>query len=279
MADLFFAVSCQSRRCRAEMGAAMAIASQTQKKRMRPDRRIGRDPLTGLADHRAMLLRRRSLLLVAPLLLAAPARAAVPGLELERVGDQVALTGRGIRRPLLLPATGARLLAPLAAGGEVLVVAAFRQEDGEAAMDWGALAMTLDGTVALLALEPLAWRAGGARMATRISAAGDRRQVAFQRDSAVPASPTLWRREAWTDYLAWRTPVGLADAPVRVPPAGTRQAVVAEWRRRAAALVAREPAAITPALLAEAGLQAAGLSLATSRQPSISQPCGPRTIV
>lgn len=226
-----------------------------------------------------MPLRRRSLLLTVPMVLAGPARAAVPGLGLERVGDQVAVTGPGVRRALLLPATGARLLAPVAAGGETLAVAAFRQEDGEAAVDWGALAMTLDGTVALLALEPLTWKAGGARMATRISAAGDRRQIALQRDSAVPASPTLWRREAWTDYLAWRVPIGLADAPVRAPLAGTRQAVVAEWRRRAAALVAREPAAITPALLAEAGLQAAGLSLATSRQPSISQPFGPRTIV
>lgn len=261
------------------MVAATVIARQTQKKRMRRGRRVRRNPLTPLADHGGMPLSRRSLLLTVPMLLAGPARAAVPALGLERVGDMVALTGPGVRRALLLPAPGARLLAPVAVGGETMAVAAFRQEDGEAAVDWAALAMVLDGTVALLALEPLAWKAGGARMATRLSTAGDRRQIALQRDSAVPASPTLWRREAWTDYLAWRAPVGLADAPVRVPPAGTRQAAVAEWRRRAAALAAREPAAITPALLAEAGLQAAGLSLATSLQPSISQPFGPRTIV
>lgn len=226
-----------------------------------------------------MELPRRTLLLAAPLLLAGRARAA-GGLRLEPAGEgQVALTGPGVRRALLLPATGARLLAPVACGGEVLAMAAFRQEEGGAAVDWGALALALDGSVALLALEPLGWRAGGARMTTRMNSGGDRRQVAFQRDSALPESATLWRRESWTDYLAWRAPAGLADAPVRTPPAGTRQAVVAEWRRRAASVVAASPAAVTPALLAEAGLQAAGLSLATSMQPSISQPFGPRTIV
>ncbi len=209
-----------------------------------------------------MALARRSLLLALPLLLPAAARAAPLGLRLEPVVDgTVALTGPGVRRALLLPATGARLLAPVGCGGELLTVAAFRQEEGGAAIEWGALALAFDGTVALLALEPLAWASGGARMATRIHSAGDRRQIAFQRDSAQPASPTLWRREAWTDYLAWRAPAGLADAPVRAPLAGTRQAAVAQWRHLAAALVAREPAAITPALLEGAGLRPAGLSL------------------
>lgn len=227
-----------------------------------------------------MPIARRSLLLAAPLLLAGRAYAAAPALRLERASDEmVALTGPGVRRALMLPGSGARLLAPVGCGGEMLAVAAFRQEEGGAAVEWGALALVMDGTVALLGLEPLAWKAGGARMGTRINSGGDRRQIAFQRDSALPETPTLWRREAWTDYLAWRAPAGLADAPVRVPLTGTRQAVVAGWRRRAAALVAGEPGAITPALLAEAGLQAAGLSLATSLQPSISQPSGPRTIV
>jgi hypothetical protein len=228
-----------------------------------------------------MDMARRSLLLAAPLLLlAGRARAGLGGLRLEAAGEgQVALTGPGVRRALVLPATGARLLAPVACGGEVLAVAAFRQEEAGAAVEWGALALALDGAVALLALEPLAWRAGAARMATRMNSAGDRRQVAFQRDSALQETATLWRREAWTDYLAWRAPAGLADAPVRTPPAGTRQAVVAGWRKRAAALVAASPAAVTPALLAEAGLQAAGLSLATSMQPSMRQPSGVRSIV
>lgn len=205
---------------------------------------------------------RRSLLLAVPLLLPVRAGAAPSGLRLETAGaEMVALTGPGVRRALLLPAAGARLLAPVGCGGEMLAVAAFRQEEGGAAVEWGALALALEGEVALLGLEPLGWRSGGARMGTRLMSGGDRRQIAFQRDSAVPESATLWRRESWTDYLAWRAPVGLADAPVRPPLAGTRQAAVAQWRQRAAALVAREPAAITPALLEGAGLRPAGLAL------------------
>ena len=226
-----------------------------------------------------MSVPRRSLLLSAPLFLAGTARAATTW-RLEKAGEgQVGLTGPGVRRALILPAQGARLLAPVSCGGEQLAVASFRQEEGGAAVEWGALALALDGTVALLALEPLTWNAGGSRMATRLMSGGDRRQIAFQRDSAQPQTPTLWRREAWTDYLAWQPPIGLADAPVRTPLAGTRQAAVAVWRKRAAALVAEQPNAVTPALLAQAGLQAAGLSLTVSMQPSMRQPSGPRTIV
>lgn len=210
-----------------------------------------------------MILARRSLLLAAPWLLAEAARAAVAGLRLEAAGEeQVALTGAGVRRALVLPAAGAQLLPPVACGGEMLGVAAFRLEDRGTVLEWAAMAALQDGAVVLLALEPLSWRgAGGARMTTRLMTSGDRRQVALQRDSAVPETPTLWRRESWTDYLAWRAPIGLADAPVRAPLAGTRQAVVAGWRRRAAALVAAGPLAITGAVLADAGLAVGELTL------------------
>jgi len=166
----------------------------------------------------------------------------------------VALTGPGVRRALLLPGGGARLLAPLACGGEVVTVAGFVLEGVGARMEWAALAMALEDGVVLLALEPLGWRgSGGARMETRLVGTGDRLQVLCRRDTAVPAGPTLWRREAWTDTLAWTVPAGLVDAPVRAPLVGTRQHVVAGWRRAAAAVVSSSPSAVPPALLSDLG--------------------------
>ena len=196
----------------------------------------------------------------------------------------VALTGPGIRRPLLLPDTAARLLSGLDCGSERLGVVRFAQEDGGAMLEWAAVALALDAEVALLALEPLAWRRpaqggiSGARMGTRFSATADRQQVQWQREVTVPESPTLWRREAWTDYLAWTPPCGLADAPVRAALPETHQHRVARWRRRAAALVAAAPRALMPEVLAAAGLQAASFSLAVSATPLIRQPSAPRII-
>ena len=225
-----------------------------------------------------MILPRRALLL-APCLVASPAFA--DGMRLEVVGEGVAaLTGPGVRRPLLLPARGARLLPDLECGGARLTVAAFADVAAGAVLEWAVLAVALDDRVALLALEPLAWRgANGGRMATRLSARGDRQGLLCQRDSAIPAEPTLWKREAWTDHLRWAPPCGLEDAPVRVPLAGTRQQAVALWRRRAAGLVALDPAAITAEGLAGAGLQAASFSLAVSATPSMRQPSGRRIMV
>ncbi len=215
-----------------------------------------------------MRLSRRAVF-AASLLLVRPAWAA-PRLEAGPEGF-VALTAPGVRRALLLPAAGARLLPAIACGGEVVAVASFKLERGTleggtlegdgTRMEWAVLALARDDAMALLALEPVSWRgAGGARMTTRLLASGDRRQVIFRRESAVAESTTLWRREAWTDYLAWQAPVGreragLVDAPVRAPLAGTRQEAVAALRRRAAGVVAAGPAVLSPALLAEAGLR------------------------
>ncbi|MCC6717140.1 MAG: hypothetical protein IT555_04590 [Acetobacteraceae bacterium] len=221
-----------------------------------------------------MTLFRRALVCAAPLLLARAARAAPAALRLEAVGEGVAaLTGTGVRRPLLLPAGGARLLPALACGGEMLSVAGFALAEGGAVLEWAAVALALDDAVVLLALEPLRWRgAEGGRMGTRISASGDRMRLVLQRDSAMPAGPTLWRREAWTDYLAWAPPCGLADAPVRAAPADTRQHEVADWRRRAARLVAEGPAALTAAGFAAAGLQTARFTLAAGGPPTPRRP-------
>lgn len=196
-----------------------------------------------------MLCRRAILCLP---LLACRAQAAPGRLRLEAGPDGIsALTAPGMRRPLLLPSAGARLLTPVPCGGVELAVAAFTLEEGEARTEWAALAMAHEDRALLLALEPLSWRgAGGGRLSTRLTAAGDGARVLLRRDTAEPVGPTLWRRESWTDMLAWQAPSGLADAGVRPPLPGTRQHAVAAWRRRAAVVVAGRPSVISPALLA-----------------------------
>ena len=233
-----------------------------------------------------MKLSRRVLLLAAPAVLSRTAHASPAPMRLEPATEgMVALTGPGIRQALLLPGLGARLLPALRCGGELLSVVNIALEEAGAVLDCAVVTLALDDQVALLALEPLAWRGaakpgiGAARLTTRLSTTSDRNHVQWQREVAVPESPTLWRREAWTDYLAWTPPYRLADAPVRAALPETHQHRVAQWRQRAAALAASAPHALTPELLARAGLQATSFSLAVNATPLIRQPSGPRIIV
>lgn len=229
-----------------------------------------------------MTIARRSFLMAAPCLALARQARAAPALRLEPVeAGRIALTSPRIRRPLLLPAEQARLQAPLSLGGHDLAVVRFTLRDGDAVLEIAAIAQVADDAIALLALEPLAWRgADGARLNTQLAAAGDRSRLRLLRDYAVARGPTLWEREGWTDFLAWNSASGLSDAPVRPPPPDTRQYQLAMLRQRAAALVADDPPAITPAMLAAIGFQAATFSLSVKAQPSMRQTLsGPRSIV
>jgi hypothetical protein len=90
-----------------------------------------------------------------------------------------------------------------------------------------------------MALEVLAWQApGGGWLATRIGATGERTRLKLTRDAAAPRGARPWRRESWTDFLAWRDGAALADAPVRPPPPQTWQAQLAAVRARVAARLA-----------------------------------------
>lgn len=232
-----------------------------------------------------MSIARRSLFLSAPALLLGRHQARAAGaLRLERVDDTtMALTADGVARPLLLSGTKIRLLAPLPLGDSSLAAAMFTLAGGNAWLDIAAIARHDGLRIYLLALEPIAWRGrDGARLATRLSATGDRLGLRLRREAALPRSPTLWQREAWTDYLRWEkpldgTPGRLVDAPVRPPLPETRQHAIALLRRQAATLVASSPAALNPALLAEVGLQAATFSLSVSVPPSMpAAPAGSR---
>lgn len=224
-----------------------------------------------------MEMSRRALLAVPlgllPASLLARGARAEGGLRLIDGPQGVVLTGDGVVAPLALPGTAGRLLPGLVLGGVAVSVVRFTV----AALSWGVFAARRGDAVVALALEPLEWRgAGGARMATRVSVSGG--LVVLRRDSAVPATATLWRREDWTDYLRWVAPLGLADAPARAPLIGTRQATVGEWRRRAAGLVAGG-GALDAAGFAAAGLQDEGFSLSVRAQPSMRQPAPSRTMV
>lgn len=189
-----------------------------------------------------MRLTRRALLLAAPLLLAAePAER--PPLLLARDDGLVALTWPA-GGAIILPG-GTAALRRLALGGGMLALSV----PADAGLSLLALCRLGDSGPRLLALEPLAWRGPhGAHFATGWAEAGPR-LIALRREAASPRGRMLWRREAWTDYLAWATP-RLTDAPVRAPPPGTAQAALATLRHRALGWLATPRAVLTPADLA-----------------------------
>jgi hypothetical protein len=112
-----------------------------------------------------------------------------------------------------------------------------------------------DGTaLRLLALEVLRWTedAGGgpgARLATRITASGDRSCLLLARDAAAARGALTTRRESWTDLLAWRGGDALADAAARAPAPGTWQAGLARQRACLIARLARRCDVVTDELL------------------------------
>mgnify|MGYP001036457391 CR=1 FL=1 len=205
-----------------------------------------------------MTLPRRALLaapliLAAPLLLAAEPVAAAPVL-LARADGLVALTWVG-RGAVLLPGA-ARPLGMLALAGVTLVALAV---PADARLTLLALCGRADGArPRLLGLEVLDWHgADGAHLETRFASAGDGVRIRLARQAAAPRDRLRWRREAWTDYLAWRG-AGLADAPVRPPPPGTWQARLGGLRARVQDWLATPRDTLTPDVLAGVGGRAAG---------------------
>jgi hypothetical protein len=200
-----------------------------------------------------MKLSRRAVL-AAPLLIAAESRPAPAPVLLARDDGLVALTWAG-RGAVLLP--GARMLGGLALGEVTLAALAVPA-------DAGLTLLALCGPGAtrprLLGLEVLRWRGpDGAHLALRYAATGDRRRIALRCEAAAPRDRVRWRREEWTDFLAWTPPL-LADAPVRAAPAGTWQAALGELRRRVRAWLAVSRDSLTPADIAELGFRGTALA-------------------
>lgn len=155
--------------------------------------------------------------LACPMLAGLPVRSRAADIE---VPEYTVLAG------IAVPAERARLLATFSLGETTASAVAFAADLPEATRDL--LAVTGLGLV--LALELLNWHGeDGSRLQTRLSAVPDRQRLRLERNASVPRGRG-YRREVWTDYLAWQGAQPMADAPVRPVLAGTWQAALAAQR-------------------------------------------------
>jgi len=205
-----------------------------------------------------MILSRRALL-ATPLLLgtlSVPARAADiamlrPGLRsalglTPLLPDRASFRAAGLAPEITLPASRARAVAVLPIAGREIVLLGFGADPSASApLELGAFVGWDGSRLRVLALEVLSWRpANGGVLSTRVKASGDRTRLMLLRGATLPVGRTRWRREYWIDMLAWREGEALADAPVRVPPPETWQALLAHTRIRVAARLAAPCSAV-----------------------------------
>lgn len=210
--------------------------------------------LTRAAQTAQMKLSRR-VLLTTPLLIAAESPPTPAPVLLARDDGLVALTWSG-RGSVLLPA-GARVQRSLALGGMTLAALSVPADAGLALL---ALCGLWDARPRLLRLEVLRWRGpGGAHLDTRYAATSDGSRIALRCEAAAPRDRMRWRREEWSDYLAWTPPL-LADAPVRAASDGTWQAALGGLRGRVQAWLAAPRDALTPLDIADLDLRCEALA-------------------
>jgi len=162
-----------------------------------------------------------------------------------RAADVEAVEG-AILGGIDVPAGRARVLARFPLGGAPAVALAFAADPPEGERDL--LAVAAAGRV--VALEVLSWRgADGSRLYTRLSVVPDGRRLRLERSASAPRGRGF-RREQWTDYLAWQDAGPMADAPVRLVLAGTWQAGLAAQRAGVVASLAVGLRGVPPALIA-----------------------------
>jgi len=203
-------------------------------------------------------LSRRLLLAVPALLLLRPATAASlqpgrrAGLMLEPADpDKAAFSGQGIVGSVTVPQGRARIAFLMPIAGREVAAVAFAADQPGCTLDLVALVGWDGACLRILGLEVLNFSSqDGASLSSRFAGVGDRTRLGVARTAAVPRPGLPKRWENWTDLLAWRDFSPFADAPVRTPLPGTRQAALADIRAQVIALLSPPCQAVTPALLA-----------------------------
>lgn len=147
---------------------------------------------------------------------------------------------------IAVPADRARLLATFPLGETTASALAFAADLPDGTRDL----LVVTGLGLVLALELLSWLGeDGSRLQTRLSTVPDRQRLRLQRAASVPHGHG-YRREDWTDYLAWQGAAPMADAPVRPVLAGTWQASLAAQRAGTRTMLVIGPRGVPPGLVA-----------------------------
>jgi hypothetical protein len=139
----------------------------------------------------------------------------------------------GIDGAITLPAVRARIAFALPIAGREVAGVAFAADPPGGSLDLVALCGWDGACLRILGLEILSYAgADGASLASCFAGVGDRSRLRIERTASVPRHGLPLRWESWTDLVAWRDQAPLADAPVRPPLPGTRQAALAAGRAR-----------------------------------------------
>lgn len=150
--------------------------------------------------------------------------------------ERVAFHASGLDGAIVLPAARARLIGLLPLPDRDAALLAFAADSPQAAADLLAVVVWDGAGLRIAALDVLAWQSGdGAHLATRPAWHG---ALILARTAAAPRGGLMWRRESWTDYLAWQGAGAFIDRPARPPAPQTWQHSLGIWRSAALARLA-----------------------------------------
>lgn len=165
--------------------------------------------------------------------------------------DRVMFSRQGLAGAVAVPQSRARIAFVLPIAGRDVAGIAFAADTPDTTTDLVALVGWDGAMLRILGLEVLKSSGpDGARLSSRFAGVGDRTRLSITRTAANPRPGLPKRWESFTDYLAWHALSPLADAPVRAPLPGTRQAALSAVRATVIGLLSPPCQAVGPDLLA-----------------------------